>query len=372
MPFEVPFIHPVFPPATQIAVDYEEVVASGWFSNFGPKERELAHRVAQYVGGDVRAATVTNATLGLVAAITCTFDRQRLGQAVLTPSFTFAAGAHSIEWAGYRPAFVDVDPETLQPSLASAERALAEVEGVAGVVFCNTFGIGAGEIDEWVSAADSWGVPIVIDSAAGFGSRYADGTPLGAKGTCEVFSFHATKPFAVGEGGAVTSRDAALVERLQAFQNFGFAGARVAEGRGLNAKMSEFSAALGVRQFDGFDSSLESRRAVAACYADAVEGSSARLVPGTERSSVCFASLVVDDERQRAATAAALGSRGIEFRDYYSPPVHRHPHFAHLSHVPLPSTERVAQSMLSVPVHADMSDRARDLVVEALREGRNA
>jgi dTDP-4-amino-4,6-dideoxygalactose transaminase len=372
MSFEVPFIRPVFPSATRMAEDYAAVVASGRFSNFGPQEQELAQRVSDYVGGEVRTATVANATLGLVAALTCALDPARRGQSVLIPSFTFAAGPHSIEWAGFRPHFVDIDPHTLQPSLDSARAVVASGVPLAGILFCNTFGIGAAEVDAWVAAADAWGLPLVIDSAAGFGSRYADGTPLGAKGTCEVFSFHATKPFAVGEGGAVTSSDDELIDQLRAFENFGFDRSRRAIGAGLNAKLSEFSAALGVRQFEGFDESLRSRREVAARYATALRGSRARLVPGTERSSVCFASVVFEDDRQLAATAHALEAASVEFRSYYSPAVHRHPRFAGLQRTELPHTERAEAAMLSVPVHADMAECDRDRVAEALVKGRTA
>ncbi len=122
------------------------------------------------------------------------------------PSFTFVAVAQAALWAGYRPWFIDIDADTWQPSAPSA-RAVLECsrDRVAGILLANVFGVGNPQVGAWEDLAAQWDLPIVIDSAAGFGSAYADGERLGGRGACEIFSFHATKPFAIGEGGALVS-----------------------------------------------------------------------------------------------------------------------------------------------------------------------
>lgn len=372
MSFDVPFIRPSFPEPRLIAEDAQRIIESGWFSNFGPAERELSSRLAEYTGQGVSAITVANATLGILAAADAVFGEGDRSRRVLVPSFSFAASAQVAEWCGFAPLFVDIDPQTLQPSLEHARLLASEGHDIAGIIHGNAFGIGAADIDDWVAQSEEWGVGIIIDSAAGFGSVYPDGSRLGARGACEVFSFHATKPFAVGEGGAVTSRDPEVIARIREFENFGFAGSRMSAGRGMNAKMSEFAAAMGLRQLERFDEELASRREVVEVYRDALDGSTARLVPGLELSSVCFATMVIPHEDQLAATRQALAGAGVEFRDYYNPPVHLHPRFERWTTGALPETERAARMVISLPVHADMAARHVAAVAEALRAGATA
>jgi len=369
MPFDVPFIRPVFPPSEEIARDYSDIVASGWFSNFGPVERKLSGLISGFISPETFATTAANATLGLIGAVDKVFGQAKPGQRILMPSFTFAAGAQALDWNGYQPLFVDIDAVTFQPSLDHARILVARYPNVSGILFCNTFGIGDERIDEWIAAANEWGLPIVIDSAAGFGSEYADGSFVGTRGDCEVFSFHATKPFAIGEGGAVVSRSETLIESVAAFENFGFTGSRRATGRGLNAKLSELDAAIGCRQFQTFGDVLEGRQAVAKKYELAIEGTSARIVPGLSRSSVCFATVIIENESDRQRTIAALDDARVEFRDYYNPPVHQHPRFEAFVDEDLPVTNAASHSVLSLPVHSDMKDSDLQIVLGALSKG---
>jgi dTDP-4-amino-4,6-dideoxygalactose transaminase len=365
MPFDVPFIKPRFPTSSAVAADFDEIVASNWYSNFGPKERQFSERIESYVGQGVSAVTVANATIGLMALLHTVLGRGDGTRFVVVPSFTFAAGPEAIEWCGYRPLFIDIDGDTLQPLLSDALAAVSDHD-VAGILLGNSFGIGNPAISEWEHWAESAGLPLMVDSAAGFGSEYADGRRLGATGVAEVFSFHATKPFAIGEGGAIVTRDASLAADLRAFQNFGFGQQRQAVGLGLNGKLSELAAAIGLRQFDDFDASLERRRAVLEGYRSSIDP--AWSIPeGASSSSVCFATVVAPDAAARDAAFDRLTSGGIEVRRYYEPAVHRHLHFDGSDRIGgLRVTDDVSSRVLSLPVHDELSDgviaRIADLV----------
>src|SRR5205085_7447824 len=117
-------------------------------------------------------------------------------------------------------------------------------------------GVGNPQVGAWEDFAAEWELPIVLDSAAGFGSTYADGNRVGGRGACEIFSLHATKPFAVGEGGALVSRDPRLVEQAYHFQNFGFDGSRECTQLAMNGQLRELNAAIGLRQLVALDRRL--------------------------------------------------------------------------------------------------------------------
>ena len=368
MTYSVPFIRPVFPTAAEIGSDFDEIVESNWYTNFGPKERRFAEEIGHYVGDGFTAVTFANATLALMAVLHGQLGPGDGRRSVLVPSFTFAAGPASIEWIGYRPAFVDIDPVTLQPSVASAMAALDAGVDVAGILLCNTFGIGNPDIDDWLAFSEQTALPLVIDSAAGFGSRYGSDAKVGTAGIAEVFSFHATKPFAIGEGGAVVSRDAALLQRLHDFQNFGFSAGRGATALGLNGKLQELNAAIGLRQLAGFEAALAGRQRVLEAYRSGLEGTGIALPALIERSSVCFAAMLAPTAQARTDMLSALEQAGVEARAYYSPPVHLQPHFSSAWRADLHATEDVVARVLSLPVlHQEMADRDIDTVVRSVR-----
>jgi dTDP-4-amino-4,6-dideoxygalactose transaminase len=225
MPAEIPFIRPSFPKTAELAEEFDEIVSSNWFTNFGPKERKFAHELGEYLGRDLHVATFANGTFALIAALHTAIGPGGRDRYLLMPSFTFIAVAQAALWTGYLPWFIDIDPDTWQPDVQSAGAVLNSFrDRVAGILLPNVFGVGNPQVGSWEDLAREWDLPIVIDSAAGFGSAYPDGARLGGRGSCEIFSFHATKPFAIGEGGALASGDVRLVEQARKFGDFGFAG----------------------------------------------------------------------------------------------------------------------------------------------------
>lgn len=372
-PAEVPFIRPSFPRPEEMAQDAAEIARSNYFSNFGERERKFAAALGEYLGQDLRAATFANGSLALMAAVQLTLGRGDGSRFLLMPSFTFVAVAQAAIWNGYRPWFVDIDTGTLQASTDSAIRVLeTDRDRVAGVLLPNVFGVGNPVIDDWERLAADWDLPIVIDSAAGFGSRYADGELLGGRGSCEVFSFHATKPFAIGEGGALVSRDRTLIADAEQWQNFGFDHSRQSVRLGLNAKLSELSAAIGVRQLAGFEARLASRRAAFERYRTALGSLGVDFPLNADRSSLCFATMCCPTAADAEAVFHRLIHHRIAARRYYNPPVHRQSYFqsdpAAWESTDLPATESVCSRVVSLPIHDHMDTETLDRVVAAVGE----
>lgn len=372
---EIPFIRPTFPASADLALDLDEILKANWFTNFGPKERQFARALGDYVGSEVHVATCANGTVALIAALTAAVGAGTRDRYLLMPSFTFIAVAQAALWAGYRPWFIDVDADTWQPSIESAETILTgSRDDVAGVLLPNVFGVGNPQIDAWEALCAKWDLPIVIDSAAGFGSRYSDGNPLGSRGTCEIFSFHATKPFAIGEGGAVTSRDPALIARVRDFENFGFTDSRECTQLGMNGKLQEISAAIGLRQLVGLDQRLAQRHKVFDRYQAELASEGLRFQVDAEASSLCFASARCSSADHKASVLTSLRDNAVQARDYYNPPQHRHPYFVANPELTrstsLPVTEELCSQIVSLPVHDDMSPEDVDRIVNAVRQGR--
>jgi dTDP-4-amino-4,6-dideoxygalactose transaminase len=375
MPSEIPFIRPSFPASADLAVDLDEILSANWFTNFGPKERQFARALGEYVGSGVDVATFANGTLALIAALHAAVGPGTRDRYLLMPSFTFIAVAQAALWAGYRPWFIDVDADSWQPSIQSAEAILnSSRDDIGGILLANVFGVGNPQIAAWEDLAAKWDLPMVVDSAAGFGSKYSGGDRLGAHGTCEIFSFHATKPFAIGEGGAVSSRDPRLIARVRDFQNFGFTDSRECTQLGLNGKLQEISAAIGLRQLVGLDQRLARRRKIFDSYRAELGSESVRFQVDAEASSLCFASARCSSAEHKASVLKSLHENGIQARDYYNPPQHRHPYFEADPELTrsacLQVTDDLCSQIVSLPVHDDMAPADVDRIVAAVQQGR--
>lgn len=374
MPSEIPFIRPTFPSPTELAQEFQEIVDANWYTNFGPKECRFARAVADYIGPDLHSATFANGTLALIAALRAAVGPGNHDRYLLMPSFTFIAVAEAALWAGYLPWFIDVDPVTWQPSLSAARATAASArDDIAGILLANVFGVGNPDIGDWEGLADEWDLPLVIDSAAGFGSMYSDAERVGGRGTCEVFSFHATKPFAIGEGGSLVSRDYGLIESAHDFVNFGFTKSRECTQLGMNGKLQEVNAAIGLRQLAGFDARLASRREVFGRYCTGLADAGLRFQPNADLSSLCFASALCVSPEQKASVLNSLCINAIQARDYYNPPQHLHPYFEANSQLSRSSdlsvTTDLCSRIVSLPVHDHMSPDDVERVIGAALDG---
>ena len=196
----------------------------------------------------------------------------------------------------------------------------------------------------------------MIDSAPGFASEHPSGQRLGARGDCEVFSFHATKTAAIGEGGAVTARDHRLVEELEQLKNFGYDGTHVVHGTGLNVKLPELASAMGLRQLATLEQRLVRRRAVIDWYHDLFEPLDVRFQVNDRISAPAFVSVELPSSEERSKVTAALDVEQIGWRADDTPPVHRHPAFVDARVASeLTVTEQLAGTVLSLPLDEELS-----------------
>lgn len=339
------------------------------FSNTGPLVERLEAGLSARVPGGRRAATsAPSATAGLVATLLGLGVRGP----VAIPAFTFPATAHAVELAGCEPVLCDADPETWELSPEAAAAAIAE-HGCVAIVHVRSFGL-CRELGTLSQIAADAHVPLVIDGAAAFGGEMAAGDPVGGAGDAEVFSFHATKVFAIGEGGAVLTTGELALE-IRRVANFALDGLDVT-GRGLNGKLSELAAAVGLAMLERLDDHIANRRRAIDDLAAAVRASEApaQLPADPGRPPWQTLPLLFAHESLRNHALERLGRGGIEARPYYAPGLHRTRAFAGCQHGPLPETESLAERTLCLPVYSDLTDGERDelssLVCDALTDAR--
>jgi dTDP-4-amino-4,6-dideoxygalactose transaminase len=345
--------------------DYHSILDSNWYTNFGPYEKELSQKAGEYVGDGIYATTVANCTLGLDIAIMALFDKSK-GNKVLVPSFTFAAGPEMLIRNDYEPVLLDVESDTWQMSITQAEEILSTDNGIAGILLCNEFGVGNPKIEQWEALAKKHNKRLIIDSAAGFGSRYRPDEVIGGRGDCEIFSLHATKPFAVGEGGLITSKNETLIKQLRTLQNFGFEDDRTVHTIGTNAKMQEFNCAIGVRQLHKLQGRIAGRQEKLRIYKAHLK--SFEFQPNDELSTIPFVSALVPEGYDADFSQKTLLDASIEARRYYTPALHLHSAIVERSSIPNPLTvtESMSDRIISLPLLNDMSEQDIIDVCEAL------
>ena len=378
----IPLIRPRPPRLSEAADALRSIEDSGIFSNFGPVntrfEQDLTERMFGGTGG---CATVCNATIGLMLAIRNATKGQKPRQKyALMPSFTFAAAAQAALWCGLTPLFCDIDPQTWCSDAMAEERLLQRHRGEIAVVMpYATFGANI-DLSRYELLQAKHGVPVVVDAAASLGTRSAAGVGFGTGFSgAIVFSMHATKSFATGEGGIIYSADPGAIERLRAMANFGFGQPRTATMPGLNAKLSEVGALLAQLRLDGYDAVVQVRSALLNRYRARLpelvfQGmgdppTSDLPLPGRALQAHQFAPALLPRSLApfRGDVQSWLATQGIGMATYFSPHLAQQPFFAGCSKWGrLDVTDDIGARIISLPIYDDMTFADVDAVASCL------
>jgi dTDP-4-amino-4,6-dideoxygalactose transaminase len=350
----VPFQRPRLPALDAIDEYFALSRAEGWYSNFGPCYELLSERASAWL--DNRPVVpVSSAGIGLIAALRALVpDAHGRARQVVLPPFTFAATAAAVVWCGLEPLFSDIEPEGWHLCPTRLCTLLAARPGrVAAVVACSAFGtppphdVAAG----WLAACEEWDVPLIVDSAAGFGVGGWDRPP-----DVEIFSMHATKPLAAGEGGLVALADSRVAELVRTLINHGIGAGGEALAVGLNGKLDEWHSATALAALDRFPESLARRQAAAATMRRRLSPAGTSFQALADRSPAQFVPAIVASAERRAEILARAASLRVELRTYYSP-LHSSAAYRNCARGDaLAVTASIAGRMLSLPLAEDLSD----------------
>ncbi|MGI8686892.1 MAG: DegT/DnrJ/EryC1/StrS family aminotransferase [Acidimicrobiales bacterium] len=362
-PGGLPLVRPYVPGIPALASRLQSILESGQLTN-GRTVAELEGRVADLLGV-AHVVGVASCTSGLMLVLQALDATGR----VVLPSFTFAASAHAVVWAGGSPDFAEVDPATCTLDPADAGPL---VEGASAMTATHVYGTPC-RTDELQALADVAGIPLVYDAAHALGSKRA-GVPIGGFGAAEVFSLSPTKVVVAGEGGLVTTNDAGLAEACRLGRDYGNPGDYDCRFPGLNARMSELHAAVALASLEGLDERIAHRGALAARFGAGVAGVGGltpAAVPAGDTSTFKDLTVIVDPRGfglTAVQLAQALRAEGIDSRQYYFPPIHLQKAYATRwpGRRPLPVTEELSTRVLSVPLWSHMTTGQIESVADAV------
>lgn len=350
-------------------LDYVDgIFERDWFTNDGvlvqTLEREIAelHRVEHCVA-------ICNGT----AALEIATRALGLSGEVIVPSFTFVATAHALQWQGIKPVFADIDQTThcLDPD-SVAEKISSATTAILGVHLWGN----PCEVEKLDQLAKESGLKLLFDAAHAFGVK-RNGVSIGSFGSCEILSFHATKLFNTFEGGAVLTNDQALADKVRLMRNFGFSGLDNVVYAGVNGKMNEVSAAMGLTNLVSIDSLIELNRMKHAHYERElaeISGVKFLISPEGVESNYQYAVLQVGQEFpvSRDELVEVLHQENVRVRRYFWPGCHRMVPYrsnGSVDHSELPITDLVADSVVVLPMgHSVTADviRAIASVIKAI------
>jgi dTDP-4-amino-4,6-dideoxygalactose transaminase len=338
---------PNIAPMEQFYGYLEQALHRFWLTNDGDLLVELERRIADFLG--VRhCIAMCNGTMALeIMARACGLRGE-----VILPSFTFIATPHALEWLGIRPVFCDVDPATHTLDPGQVQRLVTDqTSAIMGVHLwgnvCDVEGL------ETVARRNR--LVLVFDAAHAFACSHLE-RMVGTFGLAEAFSFHATKFFNTFEGGAVTTNDDEVAERCRLMRNFGFGTPDDIMCVGINGKMSEASAAMGLANLDSLDVFVSANLANHNHYSRALEGLPALSLirnPSGEHTNGQYVVIEVDEETaglSRDDLYVVLRAENVLARRYFHPGCHRQqPYRERPLPDPLTVTERLCKTVLQLP-----------------------
>jgi len=338
-----------------------------WLSNDGPFVKEFEIRIAAFLGVK-NCVALCNATVALEIASRA-LD---LHGEVILPSYTFIATAHAIQWQKIIPVFCDMDPKTHNIDPAKIERLITpKTTGIVGVHVwgraCNT--------DAIELIAKNHNIKVMYDASHGFACTN-NGRFIGTAGACEVFSFHATKFINCFEGGAVVTNDDALAEKMRLMRNFGFRDFDKVDYLGVNGKMNEACAAMGLTSLEAIDNIIAVNLRNYSAYKKGLQNVTGVKIISydpNEKNNFQYIVLEVDPDtcsRNRDEIVEILHAHNVIARKYFWPGCHRMEPYRSLqpnAGLLLPETERVAARVIVLPTGQEVSLESVEYVCQIIR-----
>ena len=357
---------PDLPPLEDFVPYLKEIWDRKILTNNGPFHQQLEEGLRDHLGVE-HLALFANGTLALVTAL----KALRITGEVITTPYSFVATAHSLLWNGITPVFVDIEPRTLNLDPAKIEAAITPKTTAILPVHC--YGNPC-DVEAIQRIADSYNLKVIYDAAHAFGVQCHCGSVLN-HGDLSVLSFHATKVFNTFEGGAIICPDAKTKRHIDDLKNFGFDGETRVIATGINGKMNEMQAALGLLQLQHIDQALARRAEIASRYREAIDvidGLTTVPYAGQQvANNAYFPILVGDDYRlTRDGLYEALKANGINGRRYFYPLISEFPMYRGLPSAEssdLPVAINSAERIICLPIYPNLNKEDQDRIIKTLR-----
>lgn len=362
---------PALPPLADFIPYLEQIWDARILTNGGPFHERFEAALGEYLGVG-HLSLFANGTLALITAL----QALRITGEVITTPYSFVATAHALLWNGIKPVFVDIDPVTLNLDPARIEAAITPQ--TTAILPVHVYGHPC-DLEAIQRIADTYNLRVIYDAAHAFGVATQDGS-LVDHGDLSVLSFHATKVFNTFEGGAIVCPDAKTKLRIDRLKNFGFVDEVTVVAPGINGKMSEFNAALGVLQLEHIAAALARRAEIDRTYREALQDvRGLRCHPATDPSGSnhAYFPIMVEPEYplSRDALYARLKRHGIHGRRYFYPLISDFPMYRGLPSAnrdKLPNAARAAAQVLCLPIYPTLRAEDQQRIIDLLRSASHA
>ena len=344
---------PYLPPLEEFLPYLETIWKNKVLTNCGPYHMQLEKALCEYLGVE-HIALFTNATMALITAL----QALRITGEVITTPFSFVATSHSLLWNGIKPVFVDIDQQTLNLDPNKIEAAITPQTTAIMPVHC--YGHPC-DVDAIQTVADTYNLKVIYDAAHAFGVQCHCGSVL-KHGDMSVLSFHATKVFNTFEGGAIICPDHKTKVRIDQLKNFGHVGETNVVAPGINGKMSEFNAALGLLQLKHIDTAIDKRREIDALYRELLATIPGIRVLGTSHeivSNYAYFPILIEESygMSRDDLCMAMRDHHIHPRRYFYPLISEFPMYRGLPSANadnLPVAMKASRQILCLPIYPDL------------------
>lgn len=362
----IPVTKPYLPSREKLDRYIDGIYERQWLTNNGPLVQELTQKLEEYLGVE-NLLPVSNGTLALQIAYRALgvsdTNRDRKPEAITTP-FTFIATASSLKWDGVQPVFADIDPDTWCLSPSNIETAITP--NTRAIVPVHVFG-NACDVEAIDDIARRHNLKVIYDAAHAFGVKYK-GESLLRHGDAATLSFHATKLFHTGEGGAIVFKRKEDLERAREMINFGITGPESIAELGINAKMNEIQAAIGLCVLDEMEDNLQARAEIWHRYQQSLpQNLQLQAKPQALGYNYAYFPVVLESEKQTMRVAATLKENGVMARRYFYPS---------LESVTCLETRAeqlvsndIACRILCLPIYVGLSTADVAFIIEKVKEG---
>lgn len=336
----------------------DRIFESGWLTNNGELLIELEHRLKEYLGVK-NIILVANGSIALQVA----YKSLELKGEVITTPFSFPATTSSLVWEGLSPVFADIDSNSFNLDSNNIESLITK--NTSAIVPTHVFGNPC-DVESIQSIADKYKLKVIYDAAHAFGSKYK-GKSILNYGDISTLSFHATKQFHTIEGGAIITKDDELAKKIRLLINFGISGPSTIESLGINAKMNEFEAAMGLCVLDEIDHIGQKRCDIWQTYTENLH-SKVGFQKWSEqgRNNYSYAPVLFRSEEQVLNIEAKLKEKSIYTRRYFYPSLDSLDYLQ--SNQVCDISRDIASRILCLPIYPGLDVNEQNNIIKVIAE----
>ena len=360
---------PLLPSISSLNSHFDDIWASKIVTNMGEKHNELENRLKDVLKVQ-NVSLFNNGTIALLVAIKAL--NLPIGSEIITTPFTFAATPHCISWNGLKPIFCDIEPETMTIDADKIEKLITP--NTSAILGVHVYGFPC-DVEKIDKIAKKYNLKVIYDAAHAF-STEINNNGIGNYGDITMFSFHATKLFNTIEGGCLTYKDERLVKKIYNLRNFGIQSEEFVEEVGINGKMNELQAAIGLENLKLYKAEQEKRAKLKAFYDEklsSIKGIKMPKMPENTTNSYQYYPIVIEDDYplSRDELYNKLKAENIYARKYFYPACSDYECYKDLPSANienLPITNNCKNRVLTLPFYGDLEEEYRLKTINLIKD----